>query len=409
MPIDLEKLKSARVITDPGEIAAVMKRRDSGPELTLDDDAGVRFRKPSYLVRADDGLPKLDASKLQGLAESVGIAWQDGFEERAVRYWASDERVDSHGDIVRQNWLFDQFEENPVMPFSHNWDGKPVGNAIDWGVIDRKSKGYTGKALWLLGLFATADMNEEAESVFRLVKSGFLRGGSVGFRAGKVIEVTDDGERNELGLGRWGAILDENMLLEFSPTTLGANAGAMAVLESARKSGALEAADIRVVRELYRQEIYGKRGDREAWETTEAMVIATASRIFPDASFEPHRALDVPLIESVAPRKRDAASGTPPADPDSNDTPPAPTAVDMTRMDDRIDRLETIVTASAAAQDAANAQTYRLLSDVRELLEDLRDERSIPGRGTDDEATNGNGEGLTDEALGRALEAIRGS
>lgn len=392
MTIDLDtliaSLKSARVITDPDEIMKVMKRRadGSGPLVSLDEEGHVRVRK-AVRTKGLDGMPKPNPSKYASLAADVGIEWQEGYEERVVAYWGSDERVDSHGDIVRQNWKFDLFEDNPVMPFSHEWGGKPIGNAIDWGVANRKSKGYDGPALWLLGLFATADMNEEAESVFRLVKGGFLRGGSVGFRSGKVIEITDEEERQKLGLGRWGAILDENMLLEFSPTTLGANAGAMAVLASAGRGSVIEARDIDTARELYRREIHGRKNDKAEWARIEKMVLEVAARVFPDEEFEPHAELDTPIGE----KGEGAEGGTPPADGDDETNTSTVLA--------RLDRIEDMIVALSASHEAMTDETRAGINDVRELVESVRDRIDIKDIEGDDEVLDPDQEKKLDRVL----------
>lgn len=388
MTIDITKLKSARVITDPDEIARRLQKRQDGPTVSIDADGSAQIRKGLPAVRRKaDGFPTVDPAKYASLAESVGIEWQEGFEERVVPYWGSDERVDSHGDIVIQNWDFKLFENNPVMPFSHRWEGKPVGNALDWGVADRSGKEYTGPALWLLGLFATGDMNEEAESVFRLVKSGFLRGGSVGFRAGKVIEITNEEERSELGLGRWGVILDENVLLEFSPTTIGANAGAMAVLASAGRDRIIRAGDIQVAREFLRTETHGRDHDADEWARIEAMVIRTARKVFPDADFEPHPELDVPLIGE---RSDDAgdAGGT---------------------SDDRLARIESALIGLEAAQEA-NETTFRTIrSTMREIQSSLEDFRDTIETGRPDDGDDAVSEALRsldDSRLDRVLASV---
>jgi hypothetical protein len=62
---------------------------------------------------------------------------------------------------------------------------------------------------------------------------------------GKVINVQDDTERARLGLGRYGVILDDNTLLEFSPTSVPANSGAIALLSRSAREERDEMADLR--------------------------------------------------------------------------------------------------------------------------------------------------------------------
>ena len=218
---------------------------------------------------------------------------------RVVPWFGSDERVDGDGDIVRQNWDFEDFQDNSPMPFSHSWEQPPVGRVIDWKVVQRNDSDYSGPALWLLCMFATADEWEFADSVFRLVQTGILKGGSVGFFSTRIIDVTDEEERNELGLGRFGLILDQNTLLEFSPATIPANPGAVAL--RARKAGpaGLKSHDMHVVRELIRQE--DTRLDRtRQWSAHEEVLLAAMKSLFPKETYTFHKDLDVPVTASVS-------------------------------------------------------------------------------------------------------------
>jgi len=283
------KIKSGVEIEDPVEIHDRLSKNDRAGA-TLDEDAGaVRLTKA---VSIRGSVPKVpDADEIKALAKGAGIPWHDDYADRAVGYIASDESVDGHGDIVRQNWKFDEFDGNPVMPFNHRWHDLPVGNAIKREVIDIKRKGYSGRALYLLGLFAREETYAFADEVLRLVKAGFMSSGSVGFYSTKVIDVKDEDERKKLGLGRWGVILDQNQLVEFSPTTIGANKGATA-LPKAMQSGLITADDAVVLRELYRREA---GNDRDAWEQSDRIIRAACKTVWPKARFERHAELDVPI------------------------------------------------------------------------------------------------------------------
>ena len=297
--LDITKLRSATIYEGADEVARffhdqrsdIEQRRDDSTLIFNDDDGRTRCDKigGDSVVRNAD----LSSADFQSLAEAVGIKWEEGFEERVVPYWASDERVDRHGDIVRQNWLFENFQKNPVMPYSHGWELPPIGNVISWEVMGRDDDDYQGPALQLLNLFATAEHWEFADTIFRLVDSGFLKASSVGFYPGVVIDVQDEKEREELGLGRWGLIFDANELIEHSPTTVPANAGAISLLRSS--GGNLQPHDICAIRDMSRMSIHRKGGDKAEWMRLDATLRSTWSHLFPTVVVPRHVDLDEPI------------------------------------------------------------------------------------------------------------------
>ena len=385
--IDIGTIKSAEIITDPEEISLRLmdadekqtKRSGAGRQttVTLCDDGRAKIMK-----RSSAGIVLPSASKAQGPSPAVpdtaglealvmarGIPTDAVDLSRVVPYWASDERVDGHGDIVKQAWHFDEFEKNSPMPYSHEWDRPPIGRHIGWEVAARKDGDYSGPALWLLALFAKAGDFEWADSIYRLVKSGILVGGSVGFYSTKLIDVKDDEERAKLGLGRWGYILDENHLLEFSPTTIGANAGAVAILPEAKQRG-LEAADVQVLREIYRQDVAkGSRSSQE-WEEIDGKLRGAASTLFPGARFNRHKSLDEPIVEV----KAETPEPSIPAEPE-------PETVEV-----RLSRME------AQLQEIASGHGT-ILADVREGVEALQAALQRQGKTSDPEGPDAEPEG----------------
>ncbi len=235
-----------------------------------------------------------DDEALAALAASRGLKFEDGARDRVVQYWASDERVDGHGDIVEQDWSFDEYAKNPVLLAQHEWNGDPIGAALDWKVKHRAESDYTGPALWMLHLFASADASARADSVLRLVKAGIMRSCSVGFWSERVVDVQDPDERLALGLGQWGWILQGNHLMELSPVSLPANPGAHAIAELAKavESGAIKAVDVALLRELagFQMRSSAKAARREtdlAWAGVERLLFpksATANGIDSDPS-----------------------------------------------------------------------------------------------------------------------------
>lgn len=349
-------LQSAVLLEDPDAIfealeaahaALVAERGERSPaatqtEIARDADGRPRARKRGALLAR--GAKAVSASDVERLATMRGIQWQPAFADRALAYWASDERVDGHGDVVRQAWDFADFEANPVMPYSHQWDAPPVGNAIDWQVTTREDGGYKGPALWLLGLFATAETWDWAGTVFNLAKAGFLRGGSVGFVPLKVTRIEDQTEREALGLPPWGLIYERSSLVEFSPTTLPANQGALTILNSLRSSGSLRAADVQVVRDLARHSIPRGRGDKTAWQQRDAEIVAAARLLFPAERFPERADLDA-TPDAPAPELRARAE-----EPEPKGS-----------IEERLDRIESLLETSLVS---LSARVEELRSDL---------------------------------------------
>lgn len=250
-----------------------------------------------------DILKRVTNGQLQEWAEAVGVEWQEGFEERVLEVWASDERVDRDGDIVEQSWRFENYERNPVVLWGHEWSSPPIGSAIKWDVKARDDGDYKGKALRLVELFAPPEVSGFADGVLRLAKAGFLRTGSVGFYPGEVIDVQDDEARAELGLGAYGFLLRDNELLEHSFVTVPANPGAHTILSAAKSAGLLRVGDVQIMREAARQDALILGGE-ELWKRYDSALRKLWRQLYPKAVIEPHADVSEPVSEDgVAERK----------------------------------------------------------------------------------------------------------
>jgi len=372
MPLDLKKLKSAVLIEGSDKVEAKLAEilKQKGGEstgfkghtiLVPRKDSPTIIAKASAFelkeaeIKASPELAAPGAQELQQLARARGRKWKAGLETRAIPYWASDERVDGHGDIVKQNWLFDEFEKNSPMPYSHEWHNVPIGNILSWRTLNRAEGDYVGQALWLLGLFATLEESARADEVFRLAEAGVLRGGSVGFYSTKLIDITDEAERAKLGLGRWGLILDQNHLLEFSPTTLGANAGAYTILSRAKARGLLKATDFGVIRELARVKLLReKREDvKERWEDIDSTYLAFAKMLYADHEFKTHDDVEQPFETDEERRLKNV---------------PLPSQKTGT-SEERLSAIETKLEQLEASQREAALSNTQILTDIRSLLE----------------------------------------
>lgn len=325
----LDRMKAAGV--DPSRFVKTSK----DGSLVIQKQAVVHLaprRKASKITP-----PTLEV--LKKLVSDRGMPWRDDYVSRAIPYWASDERVDGMGDIVRQDWVFDIFEKNSPMPLSHDWGSPPVGRVVDWQVRDRAEKDYNGKALYLLCLFAADGDSTVADSVYRLVKSRVMVGGSVGFQPDRVVDIKDDKERGQLGLGKWGLIFEQNHLLEFSPCTIPANPGAVVPAALEDHVSELRALDFNVLREVARRQAIADESE-DAYVQLERTLLPIARKLWPGNEFSAVEDLDEPVSfeekkvkGTLVVRAEPPAPGAPAPAPAGEAPPPdAPAAKDPLQM-----------------------------------------------------------------------------
>lgn len=101
------------------------------------------------------------------------VADGDGLGPRQVRVVISAGTVDRAGDIVVQKGIsLDNYQKNPVVLWNHNKDF-PVGNAIE---IKR-----VGDSTEALVEFFAEGIDATADRICRMVKSGGIKGVSIGF------------------------------------------------------------------------------------------------------------------------------------------------------------------------------------------------------------------------------------
>ncbi len=144
---------------------------------------------------------------------SQGLVFKGLNEElREASFVASTAAVDSHDEIVEQDWQLDRYKANPVVLYAHQSRELPIGHCVQVGVV----RG----ALECTVRFETAEANPKADQVYRMVKSGSLRAVSVGFIPGDV--------RMETRSGRDVIVLSNNALHEISVVPIPSNPEALA-------------------------------------------------------------------------------------------------------------------------------------------------------------------------------------
>lgn len=129
---------------------------------------------------------------------------------RKVRYVFSTADYDRENDRLLGPWDLAGFRASPVILFGHDYRSTPIGRC--------PSVSWDGESLSGIVEFAPADISPAAEEVFQLVKAGFLRACSVGFRP------LDPPKTNQKGGNDYGRV----ELLEVSLVPVPAQPAALA-------------------------------------------------------------------------------------------------------------------------------------------------------------------------------------
>jgi HK97 family phage prohead protease len=142
-------------------------------------------------------------------------------ETRTVTFVFSDESVDCYGDTISaRGWDWSAFENNPVALFGHD-PSKPE-------YVVGKAKNLRVQGTRLIGdiEFMGADINATAESVYQMVKGGFLNAVSVGFMPLEWVATKDKSRPGGIDFKR-------QSLMEISIVPLPANQNALALARAA--------------------------------------------------------------------------------------------------------------------------------------------------------------------------------
>jgi HK97 family phage prohead protease len=153
----------------------------------------------------DDGTETIVRKQAIANAEDVG--------DRRIKFTISTGDVDRENDRLRSDgWVLTAYRQNPVVMFAHDYTQLPVARAIS---IEEEDGSLVSTAE-----FATADMNPFADTVYRMIKGGFLNAVSVGFRPQKFKSTERDN-------GQQGFDFEEQELLEYSVVPIPANPHAL--------------------------------------------------------------------------------------------------------------------------------------------------------------------------------------
>ena len=142
-------------------------------------------------------------------------------ESRTATFVFSDESVDLYGDtIAARGWDWSAFENNPVALFGHD-SSKPE-------YVVGKAKNLRVQGSRLVGdiEFMEASVNPTADTVYQMVKGGFLNAVSVGFMPLEWVATKDKSRPGGIDFKR-------QSLMEISIVPLPANQNALAQARAA--------------------------------------------------------------------------------------------------------------------------------------------------------------------------------
>jgi HK97 family phage prohead protease len=173
------------------------------------------MNKPSYLNSVVD-LDSFRKDAATGSApESAVLRKQfvsdiEVQDDRSVKFIITTGAADRERDVIDPSgWDVSSYLQNPVVLFAHDYDSLPIARTISLEQHNDK--------LVAVAEFATAELNPMAEQVYQMLKQGFLKGASVGFRP---VTFAYNDERG-------GVDFAQQELLEFSVVPIPANAQAL--------------------------------------------------------------------------------------------------------------------------------------------------------------------------------------
>lgn len=145
-------------------------------------------------------------------------------DPRGLQFSISSEAVDRDSDTLNvQGWKLSNYRKNPVVLWAHDYRQLPVGKAVKIFTEDQKLKA--------IDTFPSRDVHPFADTVFQLVKGGYLNATSVGFLPLKYERV--DPESDEGRERRGGVDFKSQELLEHSIVPVPSNPEALVEARSA--------------------------------------------------------------------------------------------------------------------------------------------------------------------------------
>lgn len=146
--------------------------------------------------------------------------------DRVIRFKASDDTIDRYNEVILPSgWDLRNFKKNPAVLQFHDHYSWPIGKSTAAGVV--------GNALMIDAEFDPPEVDESAELVFRKIKHGSVKAGSVGFLPSQWIYpgTNEKGVNTEELFAKYKGvdkIYIKQELLEWTICPIGANPEALA-------------------------------------------------------------------------------------------------------------------------------------------------------------------------------------
>jgi len=154
-------------------------------------------------------------------------------DDRVLTFDGSTETLDRADEVISAaGWELENYENNPVFLWAHNYSMPPIGKATKTWV--------QGKRLKFKIEFADTETYPFADTIYRLYKGGFMRAVSVGFLPLEVEDAEDDSGKSRKGKQPRRRYVRQE-LLELSAVPVPCNPDA---LQNAVRAGALTAKDV---------------------------------------------------------------------------------------------------------------------------------------------------------------------
>lgn len=165
-------------------------------------------------------LVSITSDKCKELCDKAGLQYEPGYYKRVIARTTTTEKPDRYGDIVRASGVnIDNYRRNPVVLFAHEHSQPPVGNSIKiWQDVNQKAwKSFD------LYFDDKVDTTGRSDLVFRMVSSGAMPGGSIGFLPKQCKNDHTKKERESFGMGEYGVEYLSCDYLEHSACSVPAN------------------------------------------------------------------------------------------------------------------------------------------------------------------------------------------
>lgn len=206
----------------------ILKVLNSRKEVLKTSDSKLHFNKFVNQIRSDDTNILKFADNTSELIKS-----DDGLTSHTFRI--SSETPDRVGDIMRVKGCLPHiknYRNNPIVFFNHKQTEFPVAKA--------EHPNTKELSVWIKdnSLYATAYfhcLTEESEKLYELIKLGYIRSTSIGFRPIKASLLRyerDDLKDGQFVFVREGLLMEEWDLTEFSPVGVPCNPEATDGLKS---------------------------------------------------------------------------------------------------------------------------------------------------------------------------------